>query len=65
MQKIIFIQHVEQFTDKNGKKRWRTHAILDDGSEVVGFGKDFDLGDRVVSFYHHEQFKMQKYKMKK
>lgn len=46
--------------DKNGKAYWRTHAVLDDGTEAVGFGKDFDLEDKVEVFYHYGQVKMRK-----
>lgn len=58
MRTIIKIEHVEELKDKKGKTYWRTHAILDDGSEVVGYGKDFDLGNKVESFFHYGQHKM-------
>ena len=65
MRTIIKIVHVERRKlDKNLSKKhdyWRTHAILDDGSEVVGYGKNFKVGDQVESFYDQkwDQHKMQ------
>ena len=60
MRKIIRIEHIEERKDSKGKTFFRTHAILEDGSEVVGYGKDFDLGDLVESFWHYNQAKMRK-----
>jgi hypothetical protein len=60
---IIRIEGVEEKLDKNGKKYWRTYAILSDGSEATGYGKDFDLNDRVINFYHYGQSKMKKYRV--
>jgi hypothetical protein len=39
---------------KDGRKHWRTFALLDNGLEVVGFGKDFDLDDLVEAFFDHK-----------
>ena len=61
MRTIISIEHVEELKDKDGEPYWRTHAIADDGSEVVGFGKDFDVDMRIEVFYHHGQVKMRQY----
>lgn len=60
MRKIIKIEHVEQREDKNGKTFWRTYAVVDDGTECVGWGKDFDLGDMVEVFLHYGVIKMRK-----
>lgn len=51
MRTIIEITGIEKLTSKLGKKFQRTHAILDDGSIVQGFGGDFMVGDKVESFY--------------
>lgn len=60
MREIIRIEGTEERKDKNGKRYYRTYAILDDGSEVTGFGSDFDLGDKVQSFFHRGVCKMRK-----
>ncbi len=69
MRTIIKIEDVERRERFNTDGRldkvyFRTHAILDDGSEVIGYGKDFDLGDLVESFWDekHQVHKMQKRK---
>lgn len=51
MRTIIRIDHVESRTDTKNKTYWRTHATLDDGTEAIGFGKDFDLKDKVEAFF--------------
>lgn len=60
MRRIIEILWVEKT-----KTYERTHAKLDDGSIVVGFGTDFKIGDLVMSFYHekYDQHKMSKPKV--
>lgn len=58
MRKIISIQHVEFFIGKDKKKHSRTYAILDDGSEAVGYGKNFKINDSVEYFFHKEVAKM-------
>ena len=63
MQKIIRIEHIEEKKDKHGRTYYRTHAILNDGTECIGFGKDFDLDMRVVTFFHYGVIKMKKYKI--
>jgi hypothetical protein len=60
---IIKIEWVEEKKDRKGRTYWKTHALLSDGTEAVGFGKDFDLGMGVVAFYHREHIKMKKYRM--
>jgi hypothetical protein len=50
LRRIIKILHVQEHTDKNGETYWKTHAMIDDGSEVQGYGKDFAEGDWVESF---------------
>jgi hypothetical protein len=57
---ILKIEGIELRTDKLGREYWRTYAILDDGSEVVGYGKVFEVGDKVMSYYHKEVHKMSK-----
>lgn len=61
MRTIIKIIGVEsRHTIKGNEGYWRTHALLDDGTEAVGFGKDFNKGDEVEVFYHFGQIKMRK-----
>lgn len=61
MRTIIKIIHLESRTTRTGGEGyWRTHALLDDGTEAVGFGKDFNKGDEVEVFYHYGQVKMRK-----
>lgn len=57
MRKIIKILAVEK-----NKRFTRTHALLDDGSEVTGYGTDFKVGDLVQSFWHE---KWQTHKIRK
>lgn len=66
MRTIIKIEGVESRTDPNGKTFWKTYAVLDDGSEVVGYGKDFDLKDKVEAFWDDKWgvFKMRHKKVK-
>lgn len=52
MRRIVRIEHVEPNISKEGKKYWKTYAVLDDGTEAVGFGNDFDLEDKVEVFFH-------------
>lgn len=63
MRKIIKIEFVEPRFDKDGKKYYRTHAVLEDGDEVVGFSRkrtDFQVGDMVMRFFHRGVAKMRK-----
>ena len=62
MRKIIKIENVEMLKDDHNEPYWRTHAVVDDGTECVGFGKDFDLGDKVEVFHDS---KWDKVKMRK
>ena len=62
MLKIISIEHIEEKKDKRNKTYWRTHVILSDGTEAVGYGKDFDLGQPVVAFFHYGQIKIKHYR---
>lgn len=67
MRKIVSIEHVEERSTSNGKIYYRTYAILDDGTEAVGYGKDFDLQDRVEVFHDPkwDVIKMVKYTIDK
>lgn len=60
MRTIIEIEGVEEKVDTKGNTYWLTYAILDDGEEVIGYGKDFDLGDKVEVFFHFGKIKMRK-----
>lgn len=50
MRKIVKILHVMEW-EKDGKKHAKTIALLDSGDEVVGYGKDFKVGDAVQAFH--------------
>lgn len=54
MHRIISILGVEERRDKDNKLYYRTHARLDTGEEVVGWGSDFEIGDEVMHFYSPE-----------
>lgn len=60
MRSIIKIEGVEERKSRLGKRYYRTYAILDDGTEAVGYGSDFDLGDKVQVFYHYGVVKFRK-----
>lgn len=60
MRRIIRIEGVEKKRSKLGKTYWRTFAVLDDGTEATGWGKDFDLQDSVEVFFHFNTVKMKK-----
>lgn len=62
MRKIIKIVGIEERKDRHGRVFYRTHALLDDGNECVGFGLGFEIGNEVESFYDD---KWQVAKMKK
>lgn len=47
---ILTIEYVEEW-EKDGKTIYRTHVVLDDGEEAVGFGNDFKIGESVERFY--------------
>ena len=50
MKKILSIDHIEEW-EKDGKKHSRTHATLETGEEVQGYGTDFEVGDPVEYFW--------------
>lgn len=60
MKKIISIENIEKKQSKDGRPYIITHALLEDGTEVEGFGADFKLGDNVEVFFHWERIKMRK-----
>ena len=61
MHKIVKIVGVQSWT-KDNKFHTRTHAVLEDGSEVQGYGSDFEVGNLVESFFdeEHDVYKMRK-----
>ena len=63
MRKIIEIVGVEERINKQTKKPYFiTLAVVDDGTEVSGYGKDFKVDDLVEVFFHKHVIKMQKTK---
>lgn len=50
---------VERRTNKTtGKPYKRTTALLDDGTEAIGFGDEFRVGSQVEVFFHYGVVKM-------
>lgn len=60
MPKIIRILRREKRVNK-GNEYYRTHALLDDGQEAVGFGKDFVVGDK-VGYWYDDRYQLCKMK---
>lgn len=60
MRTIISIEFVEEKLSGAQDIYWITHATVDDGTEVKGWGKHFEVGDEVEVFFHKEQVKMKK-----
>lgn len=62
MRTILILQHVKQWL-KDGKTHFRTYAILDDGSEVQGYGNDYVVGEEVETYYDdaHDTYAMKKH----
>lgn len=57
MRTIKEIAHVERMLDKDNVPFYRTYAIMDDGTECVGFSRErnaFDLEDSVEVFHDPE-----------
>lgn len=52
MRRVIEIQHIEPRTDKAGEPYWRTHLLLDDGTEAIMWGKDVAVGDLCEVAFH-------------
>lgn len=59
MHSIIKIIGVEEWT-RNEKPHSRTHVLLDNGEEAVGYGEDFKIGDECEVFFdpHHNTIKV-------
>jgi hypothetical protein len=67
MRTIVEILSIESRTRTDPKENkvvtyWRTHALLDNQEEAVGYGKEFEIGDQVEAWWDDEwdQYKMQK-----
>ena len=59
--KIIEILSIEGWT-RNGKTHYKTYALLDNQEEAAGYGKDYKVGDEVMSWFDDD---WDEYKMKK
>jgi hypothetical protein len=64
MKKVIKIENVVRMIDKNDDPFYRTYALLEDGTEAVGFSRnrhEFDIKDSVEVFFDpkHNMIKMQ------
>lgn len=57
MRRVIEIQHIEPRTDTKGKPYWRTHLLLDDGTEAIYWGKDIEVGAHVMVALHKGMIK--------
>jgi len=51
---------MERKTSKKGDEYHLTHALLDDGTEAIGYGTDFVPTDKVEVFFHYNKIKMRK-----
>ena len=51
MRTIIDIEYIDEKIDKNGKAYFLTTALLDDGTEAVGWGEGFARGDKVEVWF--------------
>lgn len=60
VRKILEILWIDRKESKAGKTYWKTTALLDDGTEATGFGKEFKMEDPVEVFFHYGQIKMRK-----
>ena len=60
MPTILRIDRVFEWQDASGKTHYRTYATMTDGDELAGYGKDYQVGDKVERFYHREVGKMRK-----
>lgn len=58
---IVKIVGLKSWT-KDKITHWKTYAVVDDGTEVEGYGKDFEVGDQVQVLHDKkwDQVKMQK-----
>lgn len=54
MAKITDITKIETKKDRLGRPYKRTHAIMDDGTEAVGYSDDFKIGDKVEVFFDQQ-----------
>lgn len=50
---------VERKESKKSETYWKTTALLDDGTEAQGYGREFKVDDPVEVFFHYGQVKMQ------
>lgn len=57
MVRILKIEGVMSWKSK-GKLHHRTYVVLDDGEEAVGYGKDFQVNNKVERFFHKGQIKV-------
>lgn len=59
MRTIIKVEGVEE-KRKDNEIYYKTYAVVDDGTECVGFGKDFKVNDLVEVFldYRYDEVKM-------
>lgn len=61
MRKIIrIVGHEERL--KNNERYTITHALLEDGEEVTGWGSEFEVGDEVMTWWdeQHNKAKMKR-----
>lgn len=57
MRTILAILFVE-VKHKDEKPYYLTHALVDDGTECIGYGRNFKLNDSVEVFLHWGKIKM-------
>lgn len=57
VRRVIEIQHIEPRTDTKGKPYFRTHVLLDDGTEAVYWGTDIAVDNLVEVAFHKSMIK--------
>ena len=60
MRTLIEIIGTQEKRDKDNHIYYKTLAMIDDGTECWGWGSDFQIGDQVEVFFHHDEIKMRK-----
>lgn len=58
MRTILEILWIDRRKSKAGDSYFKTMALLDDGTEAEGYGREFKVSDPVEVFYHWGQIKM-------
>lgn len=58
MRRVIQINHIEKRSKKSdGSIYYRTHVLLDDGTEAVYWGRDIEVNTSVMVAFHKGMIK--------